>query len=57
MTVSKSLDMVDYLQRLSNKTGFDDLKEGLNGIFESLGNSLIVRCLFFLIKRKERIFI
>jgi hypothetical protein len=42
MTVSKSLEMVQYLQKWSKKTGFNDLKEGLNGIFDSLGNSLIV---------------
>jgi hypothetical protein len=34
--------MVEYLQKLSKKTGFEDLKQGLNGIFDSLGNSLIV---------------
>lgn len=34
--------MVKYLQKWSKKTGFDDLKQGVNGIFDSLGNTLIV---------------
>ena len=43
MTISKSSEMVDYLKTMSNKTTFDDLKQGLNGIFDSLGNTLIVK--------------
>ena len=42
MTITKSSEMVDYLKTISNKTTFDDLKQGLNGIFDSLGNTLIV---------------
>ena len=34
--------MVENLKKLSNKTAFNDLKEGLNKIFDSLGNSLLV---------------
>ena len=34
--------MIDYLNSLSNKTTFEDLKQGLNGIADSITNSLIV---------------
>ena len=42
MAISKSLEMVDYLKNMSSKSTFDDLKQGLNGIFDSIANSLIV---------------
>ena len=40
--MSKSSEMVDQLKTITNKTAFYDLKQGLNGIFDSLANNLIV---------------
>ena len=37
---------MDYLKSVSNKTTFEDLKQGLNGIVDTLANSLIVIILF-----------
>jgi hypothetical protein len=34
--------MIDVLVDSLNETTFDDLKQGLNGIFDTIANSLIV---------------
>ena len=46
-TVSKNTEMINYLDTLSNKLTFEDLKQGLNGIADSITNSLIVKFLLF----------
>ena len=50
LSISKSSEIVSYLNTMSSKITFDDLKQGLNGIFETIGNSLIVYDIFFMIK-------
>jgi len=43
--------LVSNLKTLSKKSGIEDVKEGANGIFDSIANSLIVNlklfCLIF----------
>lgn len=41
-TLAKNLEMMNNLNSLSNITTFEDLKQGLNGIADSITNSLIV---------------
>ena len=40
--MKKSSEMIDVLANSLNETTFDDLKQGLNGIFDTIANSLIV---------------
>ena len=42
--------MIDLLASKLNETTFDGLKEGINGIFDTIANSLIVIYLFFSFK-------
>ena len=44
-SVGKAAEMVNYLNTISNQTTFVDLKQGVDGIFDTLANSLIVNCL------------
>ncbi len=40
--INKISDMVNQLKQISNETSYDDLEQISIGIFESLGNSLVV---------------
>jgi len=50
LSLSKSSEMIDLLASKLNETTFDGLKEGINGIFDTIANSLIVIYLFFSFK-------
>ncbi len=41
-TIYKISDMVNQLKQISNETSYNDLEQISIGIFESLGNSLVV---------------
>ena len=43
LAMNKSKDMVNFLKGTSNQTTFDSLKQGFNGIFHTIANSLIVK--------------
>ena len=42
MSMNKSEEMVANLVKMSEKSSFDDLKQGFTGVFETIANSLIV---------------
>ena len=45
-TITKLNDMVNQLKQISNEISYDDLEQISIGIFESLGNSLVVSFTF-----------
>ena len=45
--MKKVSEIVGTMSEISNKTTLEDLKLGLNGIIGTIGNSLIVKFLFF----------
>ena len=40
--MQKTDEMITFLKSSSNQLTFDDLKQGFNGIFDTIANSLIV---------------
>ena len=47
--MAKNLEMFGYLSVVSNKTTLEDLKQGLNGVVDSISNSLIVEEIFLIL--------
>jgi len=46
-SLAKTNEMINFLKDISNDTTFESLKEGVNGIFDTIANSLIVKFLIF----------
>ncbi len=42
LSISKADEMVNVLKTISNDLTFNDVKQGVNGIFDTIANSLIV---------------
>jgi len=42
MTIEKCVDLVSNLVNMSKKNSLENIKEGTNGIVDSIANSLIV---------------
>lgn len=42
LAIGKANEMVNSLSSMSNQITFDDLKQSVNGIFDTIANSLIV---------------
>ena len=40
--MNKSIEIVDKLVKMSEKSTFEDLKQGFTGVFETIANSLMV---------------
>lgn len=45
--MKKVSEIVGTMSKISNKTTLEDLKHGLNGVIGTIGNTLIVKFLFF----------
>ena len=44
--MKKMSEIVGTMSSMSNKTTLEDLKQGLNGVIGTIGNSLIVKIVF-----------
>ncbi len=43
LSIGKAEEMVKCLDSMSSQITFDDLKQSINGIFDTIANSLIVK--------------
>ena len=55
-SVKKLSEIVGTMSKISNKTTLEDLKQGLNGVIGTIGNSLIVRFLFLYNRSRDEFF-
>lgn len=54
--MKKLSEIVGTMSKISNKTTLEDLKQGLNGVIGTIGNSLIVRFLFLYNRSRDEFF-
>ena len=43
LSIGKAGEMISVLKTISSDLTFNDLKQGVNGIFDTIANSMIVR--------------